>query len=895
MLTSTLCWSQLKLEPVVTEVQGIPEPGDSNKDASSIVASPKQLFQTALHAAKVARRRCKTSNDLSALGDCITQCKAALEHCPIADPRRWYASKTLGTALRKQFKLEGKLVDLEESIGNHREKLSICPIGHKGHESALKHLGQALNPRFKQTGNPADLDDSIVYQEERLSICPIGHSGRSSALNNLGDALYTRFKQNGNYVDLDDSIRYHEEQLSICPIGHSDRPSALTNLGRALHRRFKQTKNSTDLEDSIRYHKEKLSICLTGHSGRSTALNNLGDALYTGFKQTEKHAYLDDGIRYQKGNLAICSIGHSGRPAALTNLGRALLARFKQTKDSDDLNDSIRFQEEKLSICPVGHLGRSSALRNLSEALQARFEQSEDRVDFKESISYFEAAAALSVSSLSDRLEASKAWISLARKYDTSSLTEAYSNSLYLLNRSVLLASSIHGRHVRLTSIGHRARDIAVDAASHAIKTQRLQSAVEILEQGRGLMFNQAGNYLTPLDNLGVVNKELADGFRELNAAMEQSTFSDESEDERLANGEDKIANYQRLSNAWNDTVEEIRQQEGFGSFLRATPFVTLQKSAIAGPIIIVNISQYRSDAIIAQDTGEPLLVPLPDATPLAVRALAKTLLDTTTTRPPEAESDRILRGLLREIWRIITEPIVFQLENTLKLRRGSRIFWVLTSVSSSLPIHASGPYIQGELSRPDRFVSSYVPTISGLLRAQKGYQRHQDPLGPRWLVVAQPEAEGEAKLPHVHQEIDVIRQMGTQNLTDPFQSRFSLLNRDAPLTVLEILKNGLPHAELAVLSACHSAAGDRSAPDESIHLTAGLMFAGFRGVVGTMWGTADVDGPALAEEFYECMFRGPDRVECRDAATALSRAVRQLRRRKVPFDRWITFVHYGI
>jgi CHAT domain-containing protein len=73
------------------------------------------------------------------------------------------------------------------------------------------------------------------------------------------------------------------------------------------------------------------------------------------------------------------------------------------------------------------------------------------------------------------------------------------------------------------------------------------------------------------------------------------------------------------------------------------------------------------------------------------------------------------------------------------------------------------------------------------------------------------------------------------------------------------------------------------------------MQFAGFKSVVGTMWAMADEDGPLLAERFYKHMFKHPGQVDCRDSAEALSKAVNVLRRKKVPFERWINFVHYGI
>ena len=49
-------------------------------------------------------------------------------------------------------------------------------------------------------------------------------------------------------------------------------------------------------------------------------------------------------------------------------------------------------------------------------------------------------------------------------------------------------------------------------------------------------------------------------------------------------------------------------------------------------------------------------------------------------------------------------------------------------------------------------------------------------------------------------------------------------------------MQQPLHNASLAVLSACMTAMGDENLPDEVIHLAATLLFAGFPGVVATMW-----------------------------------------------------------
>jgi CHAT domain-containing protein len=74
----------------------------------------------------------------------------------------------------------------------------------------------------------------------------------------------------------------------------------------------------------------------------------------------------------------------------------------------------------------------------------------------------------------------------------------------------------------------------------------------------------------------------------------------------------------------------------------------------------------------------------------------------------------------------------------------------------------------------------------------------------------------------------------GQQDLKSPLESAFIL--EDKPLKVSQIIQKSVPNASLAFLSACHTALGDEKLPDEAIHLAGSLLFAGFRGVVATMW-----------------------------------------------------------
>jgi len=74
----------------------------------------------------------------------------------------------------------------------------------------------------------------------------------------------------------------------------------------------------------------------------------------------------------------------------------------------------------------------------------------------------------------------------------------------------------------------------------------------------------------------------------------------------------------------------------------------------------------------------------------------------------------------------------------------------------------------------------------------------------------------------------------GQQHPTNPLASGFLL--RGGRLTVLELMQLKLTQPFLAFLSACETAKGDRSQPDQVVHLAATMLFIGFKSVVGTMW-----------------------------------------------------------
>ena len=126
----------------------------------------------------------------------------------------------------------------------------------------------------------------------------------------------------------------------------------------------------------------------------------------------------------------------------------------------------------------------------------------------------------------------------------------------------------------------------------------------------------------------------------------------------------------------------------------------------------------------------------------------------------------------------------------------------------------------------------------------------------------------------------------------NPSECAFALA--DGKLNLAEISKHSFPHAEFAFLSACDTVSGDVNYAADGIHLAAGMMFVGYRGVIATMWPMPDRDGPFIADAVYTEMLKG-GKADVSRAAYALHHVVKQLRVTGASFDRWIPFIHMRV
>jgi CHAT domain-containing protein len=253
----------------------------------------------------------------------------------------------------------------------------------------------------------------------------------------------------------------------------------------------------------------------------------------------------------------------------------------------------------------------------------------------------------------------------------------------------------------------------------------------------------------------------------------------------------------------------------------------------------------------------------------------------------------------------------------------------------SFLPLHAAGIYDEKDSeSILDYAVSSYTPTITSLTsRAKNNPAINADDSG--LFLTCQPNAPGVSPISGTTTEIRLIHDQvvkhgvrahtvegsaltvekgleymekfscihlachASQNQREPLQSRF--LFHNGFLTLSKIMQKNLKNADFAFLSACQTSTGEEKLSEEVVHLAAGMLAAGYRRVVATMWPIEDRHAPEVAKDFYDYLLahKAGSGFDGDQSAHALHHAIQKLRQRldssPKSFLAWIPYVHFGL
>ncbi|KAG9121483.1 hypothetical protein FRC07_002552 [Ceratobasidium sp. 392] len=667
-------------------------------------------------------------------------------------------------------------------------------------------------------GTPAHVSEAAECLARAASITTSALFA-SEILFTRADALYTRFTQNANLEDLNEGIDSGERayqlvrqvpgfiQQDLCCFG-------LHAHGTMISKRIQQNRagNLVEKIEEIKHLIEVLeSIIPYPYPFRLDGLDKLGKA-YTLLYRTQVHAgqspvqcvsSLEKAMQHH--HAALKDTPSNNAPSFHLRYTLLGTVNHELSRIPESSNDS-RTQHLESAIHyfrKANHTRGLSGFRNLALALESRYRLLHQPQDLDECISLLQRRNTSRGMHLTGRpsqfLDAATQLIRICREHDVNSqLLPSYRLLFKALQKLSHFGYTSTTRYQALfkNSAGH-----ACDAAATALTLDEPTVAIELLEDGRNLFFSQLFPMQIDTNRIRALDTKLADRLeyylktvQECSAATDASDYKacylydqggsaeDIDEDPTDISSQSTKLGYQ--VQLLELCLDEVCALPGHNDFMEPKSFFQLKNVARYCPVVYINISQYRCDAIILngpEHSSQVMVVPLAVswskmyelscAMQTAVKLQGRGVRDNKL----DSESDRYLvrpytgrspaatiANVLKELWVSVANPVLAELNflNGLLLSPEElpHICWCPAGpAATSLPLHAAGNYDLGpEHWAITHVVSSYTPTLSSSLQAL-GRSSNPNSGVNRVLFVSQPATPPSNPLPYVNQERDGV------------------------------------------------------------------------------------------------------------------------------------------
>ncbi|MFD0342188.1 CHAT domain-containing protein [Streptomyces sp. NPDC127117] len=298
--------------------------------------------------------------------------------------------------------------------------------------------------------------------------------------------------------------------------------------------------------------------------------------------------------------------------------------------------------------------------------------------------------------------------------------------------------------------VAHKAA-VAADAAACAIAAGRPVEAIELLETGRGVVWDQL-LHATIRAELRAVSRGLARRMDRACRVLERPGPTDEAPDPYEVRD---ISAWQtvrpdspsaavarrwglvgrltgkgaaRRERRWGRAAERAQGLLPEATFRTVSYVADIKPAAAEGPVVAVVLSRFGCHALlVTAEEDTPQVVPLPALTLRAAQRNARgylAALNELTGRKREAR----IQATLHWLWETVAAPVFAALALPGRGGEGEdaeppRLWWCPSGPLSVLPLHAAAPRpvagVPGA-GAGERVVSSYTPTLRSLISARK-------------------------------------------------------------------------------------------------------------------------------------------------------------------------------
>jgi hypothetical protein len=628
-------------------------------------------------------------------------------------------------------------------------------------------------------------------------------------------------------------------------------------------------------------------------------LSNLAGSLLERYNFTHQLADLNRAIEASESAIKLIRDESPLKTFALGNWGTSLHARYEQSGDLADLSRAIDALKPAARLSS-GHVPQTIFMYSLAASLLDRHAVAGDPSDLREATAAYESVCRSGLDFVVLRARKRFAQWALAKK-DWPEANEALTHVLEIRDRLLAKQRGRAGREAWLW----QGRNLHAWSAYALARMNQPKRAAEVLEMGRArLLADVISGSEASLGELKGVPPETLARFV---AASNRLRALEAHELEKPADSPAGAALSEALLHARSElrvVVDEIRQVSEHEDFLAPLTFSNINEAATANPLVYLAVTPAGAMALIvrgecfessldAASEKEPAVLWFDDLTEDALfqkmvgpEYLGGYLgvLDRWRDAPRHPAGISAWFAALDEMTRWLWDVLMAKLGEALLNRDIRAALLIPQGALSLLPLHAAWTEagVTGERRYAmDDVCYSYVPNARVVTRAQAFRNAPSDSA----LVVEQPLPVSAAALPNAalevaevckhfsaetstllrHEEATkeaVCRRVldyavlhfsghGSADFGDPLDGGLLLAGNER-LSLRDLFRFRFERPRLAVLSACETGISGTRVPDEVFSLSAGMLQAGFPGVVSSLWSVADESTRVLMTEFYD-------------------------------------------
>lgn len=477
------------------------------------------------------------------------------------------------------------------------------------------------------------------------------------------------------------------------------------------------------------------------------------------FKLLGELQEIDNAIRLIQEAITITAADDPEQSCQNDQLGRMFHRRFIEYGDLTDLDRAILAGEAAINVSEKSNLGHE--LLFLATALWDRSKKTLSPSDIEHCLEH--AGQAWKSSSAGPLLRIDAAHLTS----ECLAVLDRWEEASAILREAIKILPTLSPQFLdrddqeHSLSIG-RYSYLAMNAVSFALHAKSTAfDCLSLLELGRGIIMGLAIDCRGDLSELQANSPDLYIEFNCLRTEIGGSLVGMQRElgyspEQYLQGNEDQRRRRVQAIQEVETVLGRIRQLPGFEGFRLPPSFDELTAMAVDGAIIVVNTSQYRSDAVIVTKTTiksitHPKLV-FKEAIDWMKMLAQLPRGKRSTYRSRNADMERLLIWL----WDVIVEPVLGELglSRVKEESRLPRVWWIGVGPLARAPFHAAGDHSSGSIRNTlSLTISSYIPTIKALSYAR---QRKLDLTNARLLLINMPTTPDTPAIPGTPAEPDI-------------------------------------------------------------------------------------------------------------------------------------------